>query len=113
MRALDILEVLYKSSSPLKMHAIAELTGVPRSTTYRILRTLVHRGYVSQNLKGEFSFARSGNPTIAQIRPKRHNRGSCAKGNFDSDLPIEQAIEIVLALLESLKSGSARTAPRM
>lgn len=58
-RTFDILELLQKTSRPLKMAAIAEETGVARSTTYRILRTLVSRGYALQSTDGGYSGALS------------------------------------------------------
>jgi hypothetical protein len=60
MRTLDVLEYLYRCESPVKTNEISDSLQVPRSTTYRILRTLVHRGYVLQDLDGRFSFNHPG-----------------------------------------------------
>jgi DNA-binding IclR family transcriptional regulator len=54
MRALDILELLSRST-PLKMGEISLAVDVSPTTTYRILQTLVHRGYLAQDLEGKFT----------------------------------------------------------
>ena len=54
MHLLDILELLQRTDAPLKMYEISEATGVSLTTTYRILRTLVHRGYLTQDREGRF-----------------------------------------------------------
>ena len=56
MRALDILEFLRASDIPLKPDEISNVTGVSRTTTYRILHTFSLRGYVAQDAGGRFSF---------------------------------------------------------
>lgn len=57
MRALDILEFLSRTDSPLRMDEIANDTGVSRTTTYRILQTLVRRGYLTHGPEGKFSMS--------------------------------------------------------
>lgn len=51
-RTFDILESL--NTTPRKASEIADGTGIARSTTYRILRTLVRRGYVAQVASGGY-----------------------------------------------------------
>jgi hypothetical protein len=70
VRTLDILELLSRSDSPLKTNEISDRARVSRSTTYRILKTLVQRGYVSQDLDGRFSFSDPDNARITPIRRK-------------------------------------------
>jgi predicted transcriptional regulator len=60
MRTLDVLEYLHRCESQVKTNEISDNLRVPRTTTYRILRTLVHRGYVIQDLDGRFSLSHSG-----------------------------------------------------
>lgn len=57
MHTLDILELLSTTNDRLKLNEISDLTGVPLTTTYRILQTLVHRGYLSHDLEGKYSLA--------------------------------------------------------
>ena len=55
MRTLDILEFLCGSDIPLKSNEISNATGVPLTTTYRIMQTLLRRGCVAQDMGGRFS----------------------------------------------------------
>lgn len=48
-RALDIIEVLSESGTKLGPTKLAELTGMDKSTVYRLLTTLKSRGYVDKN----------------------------------------------------------------
>jgi len=57
LSTLDILEFLSRIEAPLKMNEISDVTGVSLTTTYRILQTLVHRGYLDQNFEGKYSIA--------------------------------------------------------
>lgn len=47
-KALDILELLQSSNQPMALEAIHKQTKISKTTVYRILKTLVHRGYVGQ-----------------------------------------------------------------
>lgn len=47
-RALDILEQLSRSAQPLGPTRLAALTGMDKSTVYRILETLCRRGYAER-----------------------------------------------------------------
>jgi hypothetical protein len=102
-RTLDILEVLYGSDCPLKTNEISSIAKVSRSTTYRILRTLVQRGYVFQNLDGEFSIKHLDSKRIVPTRD--HSNGSMHTGP-ESNLSIDQLIEILHGLLQGLRSSS-------
>lgn len=48
-RALDIIEVLSESGAKLGPTKLAELTGMDKSTVYRLLTTLKSRGYVDKD----------------------------------------------------------------
>lgn len=54
VRTLDVLELLQSSETPLRTNQIADALRLPRTTTYRILRTLYYRGYVTQDLDGGY-----------------------------------------------------------
>jgi len=47
-KALDILELLRSEDQPMVLEAIHKRTKISKTTVYRILKTLVHRGYVAQ-----------------------------------------------------------------
>lgn len=51
-KTLDILELLEKENQPLALEAIHRQTKISKTTVYRVLKTLVHRGYLSQSSDG-------------------------------------------------------------
>jgi len=56
MKAIDILEIFLKSDSTLSLTEISKLTGLNAATTYRLVSTLLKRGYLSHNQnKGMYS----------------------------------------------------------
>jgi len=56
MKALDILEIFLKNDSGLSLTEISKLTGLNTATTYRLLSTLLKRGYLSHHQnKGMYS----------------------------------------------------------
>lgn len=105
VRALDILELLSDSKTPLKTNEIADVTETPRSTTYRILRTLLERGYIYQNLDGRFGVRDSKLDKVAAIT--RNNPRSALNHALEneSDLSVDRVVEILLAILQGLKRG--------
>lgn len=54
-RALDIIEQLSSSNTPLGPTKIAEQTNMDKSTVYRLLSTLLQRGYVDRREEGTYS----------------------------------------------------------
>lgn len=48
-RALTVLEAVAESPSGTSVHALAQSTGLPLSTVYRLVETLRHRGYLSED----------------------------------------------------------------
>jgi DNA-binding IclR family transcriptional regulator len=47
-RLLAVAELLMRNPAPLSARAIADVTGIQRSTTHRVLNTLMHRGWVER-----------------------------------------------------------------
>lgn len=47
-RALRLLDAVSEATSPLPAKVLARRTGQPLATTYHLLRTLVHEGYLSR-----------------------------------------------------------------
>lgn len=63
-KALDILEVLRNESRSLTLGAIHRRTAIPKTTVFRILKTLVHRGYVSRSQGGLYYLADAPNSKL-------------------------------------------------
>jgi ribose transport system substrate-binding protein len=51
-KSLDILELLEKENQPMALETIHRQTKISKTTVYRVLKTLVHRGYLSQSPDG-------------------------------------------------------------
>ena len=84
-KALDILELLQTENQQRTLEAIHRETKISKTTVYRILKTFVHRGYLSQSQDGLYR----------QVsRPKKMRFGF---GSQSSEMPF--SIEVT----ESLK----------
>jgi IclR helix-turn-helix domain len=46
MRAIDVLKCFRASGEELRLSDAIERTGLPRTTTFRLLKTLVHAGLI-------------------------------------------------------------------
>jgi ribose transport system substrate-binding protein len=53
-KALDIVELLQAEKSPMVLEAIYQRTRFSKTSVYRILQTLVHRGYVAKTSDGRY-----------------------------------------------------------
>lgn len=53
-RAFDILEVIGNSGDPVTLKKIAETTGLPKTTVYRLLSNLENRNYVRCDNRGAY-----------------------------------------------------------
>jgi len=100
MRTLDILEVLLRSDAPLKMNEISQRTGISKTTTYRILRTLVYRGYVGQDLEGRFSMLKALEKA-ALLRSRAAMAESQPLG--ETGMTGDQVIEVLQGVLQTLR----------
>lgn len=58
-RAFDILEELARARGPLGLTALAQRTSMSKSTVFRIVHTLVVRGYVEKTLEGSYALGPS------------------------------------------------------
>lgn len=107
LRALDILELLSGSKTPLKRNEISDLMQIPRTTTFRILRTFLERGYIHQNLEGQFVV---GNPKRTPVVPTPDGPGSMLLNHVlesDMEISIDRVIETFFAALQGLKRRNA------
>src|SRR5258705_3092199 len=51
-KALDVLELLQVENQPKSLEEIYRRTKISKTTVYRILKTLTHRGYLGQSENG-------------------------------------------------------------
>ncbi len=47
-KALDVIELLEQDNAPLTLEDVYQQTNISKTSVYRILKTLVHRGYLAQ-----------------------------------------------------------------
>lgn len=88
-KALDVIELLEQASGPLSLEDVYQRTRISKTSVYRILKTLVHRGYVAQGQNGQYRLV---------SRPRRLRFGFAAQS---ADMPFSMAVA------ESIASASA------
>jgi len=79
-KALDILELLEQVQAPISMEDVFRKTHISKTSVYRILKTLVHRGYVAQSRDGNFRLV---------SRPRRLRFGFAAQS---AEMPFSEAV---------------------
>jgi ribose transport system substrate-binding protein len=53
-KALDVIEQLEQNHAPVTLEDVYQKTQISKTSVYRILKTLVHRGYVAQTQDGQY-----------------------------------------------------------
>jgi ribose transport system substrate-binding protein len=89
-KALDILELLQAESQPMTLEAIHRQTRISKTTVYRVLKTFVHRGYLSQSPDGLYRQV---------TRPKKMRFGFAAQS---ADMPF--SVEVSESLIAAAAS---------
>lgn len=79
-KGLDVLELLEQVHGPTSLEEVYQRTEISKTSVYRILKTLVHRGYVAQTQDGLYRLV---------ARPRRLCFGFAVQS---ADLPFSQAI---------------------
>jgi ribose transport system substrate-binding protein len=79
-KALDILELLQNENQPMVLETIHKQTKISKTTVYRILKTLVHRGYVGQGADRQYRHI---------ARPRKLRFGF---GGQSSEMPFSEAV---------------------
>ena len=79
-KALDVLEMLEEHNAPMSLEDVYQRTQISKTSVYRILKTLVHRGYVAHGESGEYRLV---------SRPKRLRFGLAIQS---ADLPFSQQV---------------------
>lgn len=88
-KALDVLELLQAEGEPMSLEAIHRHTRVSKTTVYRVLKTFVHRGYLSRSTDGLYRVV---------SRPKKLRFGFAAQS---AEMPFS------VAVTESLTAAAA------
>jgi ribose transport system substrate-binding protein len=79
-KALDVLELLEESTAPVSVEDVFQKTHISKTSVYRILKTLVHRGYVAQAQNGLYRLV---------SRPRRLRFGFAAQS---AEMPFSVAV---------------------
>lgn len=96
-KALDVLEVLQASDRPLPLEAIYQRTHISRTTVYRILKTFVHRGYLSQSQDGQYRFtARPRKVSFGFGIPSLHTPASAALAAAIRHAAVRAGVDLVV-----------------
>ncbi len=79
-KALDVLELLEQDHVPVTLEEVFQSTRISKTSVYRILKTLVHRGYVAQTQDGLYRLV---------SRPRRLRFGFAAQS---AEMPFSVAV---------------------
>ncbi|MGO8758342.1 MAG: substrate-binding domain-containing protein [Terracidiphilus sp.] len=79
-KALDVIELLEQDNSPLTLEDVYQKTNISKTSVYRILKTLVHRGYLAQTPSGQYRLV---------SRPRRLHFGFAVQS---AEMPYSQAV---------------------
>jgi ribose transport system substrate-binding protein len=79
-KALDVLELLEQDHAPVTLEDVFQRTRISKTSVYRILKTLVHRGYVAQSQDGQYRLV---------SRPRRLRFGFAAQS---AEMPFSVAV---------------------
>ncbi len=88
-KALDVLELLQEHHGPVSLEDVFQRTKISKTSVYRILKTLVHRGYVAQGQDGLYRLV---------SRPRRLRFGFAVQ---NMELPFS------VAVAQSVESAAA------
>ncbi|HTF68565.1 MAG TPA: helix-turn-helix domain-containing protein [Edaphobacter sp.] len=79
-KSLDILELLQAENRPMSLEVIHRRTRISKTTVYRVLKTLVHRGYLAQSPDGMYRHV---------MRPKKLRFGFAGQS---ADMPFSEEV---------------------
>jgi ribose transport system substrate-binding protein len=79
-KALDVIELLEQDHAPVTLEDVFQRTNISKTSVYRILKTLVHRGYVAQAQNGLYRLV---------SRPRRLRFGFAAQSE---EMPFSVAV---------------------
>jgi ribose transport system substrate-binding protein len=79
-KALDVIELLEQDNAPLTLEDVYQKTNISKTSVYRILKTLVHRGYLAQTPNGQYRLV---------SRPRRLRFGFAVQS---AEMPYSEAV---------------------
>ena len=79
-KALDVIELLEQGNAPLSLEDVYQKTNISKTSVYRILKTLVHRGYLAQTPNGLYRLV---------SRPRRLHFGFAVQS---AEMPFSEAV---------------------
>jgi ribose transport system substrate-binding protein len=79
-KALDVIELLEQDQTTLTLEDIYQRTNISKTSVYRILKTLVHRGYLAQTPSGRYRLV---------SRPRRLRFGFAVQS---AEMPFSNAV---------------------
>ncbi|MGA2888232.1 MAG: substrate-binding domain-containing protein [Terracidiphilus sp.] len=88
-KALDIMELLQAEKAPMPLEAVYQRTKFSKTTVYRVLQTLAHRGYISRTSDGLYRHVNA---------PSKLRFGF---GSQSAEMPFSEAVT------ESLRASAA------
>ena len=88
-KALNVIELLEQNHGPLALEEVFQKTKISKTSVYRILKTLVHRGYVAESQNGQYRLV---------SRPRRLRFGFAAlSGEMPFSVAVAQSIATAAA----------------
>jgi ribose transport system substrate-binding protein len=79
-KALDVIELLEQDNASLTLEDVYQKTNISKTSVYRILKTLVHRGYLAQTQSGQYRLV---------SRPRRLRFGFAVQS---AEMPYSEAV---------------------
>jgi len=79
-KALDVIELLEQDNALLSLEDVYQRTNISKTSVYRILKTLVHRGYLAQTPNGLYRLV---------SRPRRLRFGFAVQS---AEMPFSEAV---------------------
>ena len=79
-KALDVIELFEQESASLTLEDVYQRTNISKTSVYRILKTLVHRGYLAQTPSGQYRLV---------SRPRRLRFGFAVQS---AEMPYSEAV---------------------
>ncbi len=79
-KALDVIELFERDHAALTLEDVYQQTNISKTSVYRILKTLVHRGYLAQTQNGQYRLV---------SRPRRLHFGFAVQS---AELPFSVAL---------------------